>query len=153
MELNLCSKGKTMSKYDDLNSCLLEGRLVKDPSLIKFENDKKVCNFTIAVNSNYKLKDGTYKQDVSYIEIQSWNGSATLCDKYLHKGCLVRLRGSLKQKRWEDKEGNKNSRIVINAEHVEFRENSKSNSDKKPVISDKEYDIESNIDIKDLPVF
>lgn len=116
-------KGVFMSKYDDLNSVLLEGRLTRDPNLKTFvASDSKVCNFTIANNYSYKLKDGSYKSEANFIDIQVWGNSGALCMQYLTKGSIVRLRGSLKQNKWEDKEGKKNSKIIVNAEHVEFRQ-------------------------------
>ncbi|MBK5200471.1 MAG: single-stranded DNA-binding protein [Spirochaetaceae bacterium] len=111
-----------MSKYDDLNSVLLEGRLTRDPNLRTFTSDSKVCNFSIANNYSYKLKDGSYKSEANFIDIQVWGNSGALCMQYLTKGSIVRLRGSLKQNKWEDKEGKKNSKIIVNAEHVEFRQ-------------------------------
>jgi single-strand DNA-binding protein len=138
-------KGIFMSKYDDLNSVLLEGRLTRDPSLKTFANDSKVCNFSIANNYSYKLKDGSYKSDAYFIDIQVWGNSGALCMQYLTKGSVVRLRGSLKQNKWEDREGKKNSKVVVNAEHVEFREI-------KPRVEESvdEVAIEDNIDIEDV---
>lgn len=115
-------KGIFMSKYDDLNSVLLEGRLTRDPIFKTFASDSKVCNFTIANNYSYKLKDGSYKNEANFIDIQVWGNSGALCMQYLTKGSIVRLRGSIKQNKWEDKDGKKNSKIYVNAEHVEFRQ-------------------------------
>lgn len=147
-----------MSKYDDLNSILLEGRLVKDPVKKDFENNKCVCNFTIAVNHSYKIKDGSYKQETSFIEIQVWNGAANLCCKYLTKGSQIRLRGVLKQQRWEDKEQKKYSKIIVCANHVEFRETKKKEIDelkdknKKEGLKDS-FVVEPTADLNNIPVF
>ena len=42
-------------------------------------------------------------------------------EKYFKKGMKIALVGRLEQERWE-KDGKKNSRVVINAERVEFGE-------------------------------
>lgn len=119
-----------MGKYDDLNSVLLEGRLVKDPSLKEFSEQSMVCNFSIANNFSYKMKDGKYKSDATFIDIKVWGRSGQLCNQYLKKGSIVRLRGRITQDRWEDEKGSKKSRMYVTAGHVEFRQASV-NAEKK----------------------
>jgi single stranded DNA-binding protein len=111
-----------MGKYDDLNSVLLEGRLVKDPTIKTFSSENSVCNFTIANNYSYKQKDGTYKQDASFVDIQVWGKSGVLCNQYLGKGSIVRLRGRISQDKWEDENKKTRSKIYVTAGHVEFRQ-------------------------------
>lgn len=111
-----------MGKYDDLNSVLLEGRLVKDPILKEFSNQSMICNFSIANNFSFKMKDGKYKSDATFIDIKVWGRSGQLCNQYLKKGSIVRLRGRITQDRWEDESGYKKSRIFVTAGHVEFRQ-------------------------------
>ena len=130
-----------MGKYDDLNSVLLEGRLVKDPNLKEFANQSMICNFSIANNFSYKMKDGKYKSDATFIDIKVWGRSGQLCHQYLKKGSIVRLRGRITQDRWEDENGTKKSRIYVTAGHVEFRQTT-STGDKKEE-SKKEEDTES----------
>jgi single-strand DNA-binding protein len=38
-----------------------------------------------------------------------------------HKGRVVRVVGRLKQERWQDRDGKAQSKVVIVAEHTEFR--------------------------------
>ena len=59
--------------------------------------------------------------EVSFIETVTWGKLATVCAKHLTKGRGVRVIGRLKQERWEDNEGNARSKVVIVAEHVEFK--------------------------------
>jgi single-strand DNA-binding protein len=129
-----------MGKYDDLNSVLLEGRLVKDPSLKEFSEQSMVCNFSIANNFSYKMKDGKYKSDATFIDIKVWGRSGQLCNQYLKKGSIVRLRGRITQDRWEDEKGSKKSRMYVTAGHVEFRQTN-ANAEKK--VDTKNLDSES----------
>lgn len=112
---------------NDLNEVIVEGKLVKDPEL-KWVGKKAVCSFTIAVNKNYKDREtNQYIQDTSYFLIETWNGVATSCSKYLKKGRACRLVGELKQSIYQDKNSSKlKEKVYIIAEHVEFKPENKS---------------------------
>lgn len=127
-----------MGKYDDLNSVLLEGRLVRDPDLKEFSDQNMVCNFSIANNYSYKMKDGNYKSEATFIDIKVWGRSGQLCNQYLKKGSIVRLRGKITQDRWEDDKGQKRTRIFVTAGHVEFRQTNSTTDKKNESIQNKE---------------
>ncbi|MBN2617709.1 MAG: single-stranded DNA-binding protein [Spirochaetales bacterium] len=105
---------------NSLNSILLEGNLVKDPTEKRTPQDTVVCNFTIAVNRSYK-KAEDYVKEVSYFDIEVWSLLAENCLKHLCKGRGVRVVGRLKQDRWIDEEDISHTRIKIVGEHVEFK--------------------------------
>ena len=46
---------------------------------------------------------------------------ATVCAEHLTKGRGIRVVGRIKQERWEDPDGDARSKVVIVAEHVEFK--------------------------------
>ncbi len=105
---------------NDLNSFLVEGRLTVDPILTITSSEKAVCNFPIAVNKHF-YKGDVKVHEVSYIDIEIWNGHAHSCKKYLLKGRGVRVVGSIKQNRWIDDEGVNHQKIKVVATHVEFK--------------------------------
>ena len=82
-----------------LNQIVLVGRLVQDPEIKELENDKKVCNITLAVTRSYKNADGIYETD--FIPITLWQGIAENVKEYCKKGDLVGVRGRLQAR--EDK--------------------------------------------------
>lgn len=104
---------------NNLNSVLIEGNLTKDPDLTYTSSSAPVCKFPIAVNRKYKVNEQV-QDEVSYFEIETWNKTAESCSHYLQKGRGVRVVGRLKQERWQQN-GQSHSRIVIIAEHVEFK--------------------------------
>ena len=108
----------------DINKTILIGRLTKDPEMSYTKSNKAICKFSIA--SNGKTKD-----EVSFFEIVTWQKTAENCNTYLSKGKQVCVEGRLKQDRWKDKNGYNKSRIVINAEIVQFTSNGKSNDKPK----------------------
>ena len=105
---------------NSLNSILLEGNLVKDPESKNLPTGTQVCNFSVASDRFYRQNDGTEKE-VSYFDVEAWARLGLACSQNLKKGRGVRVVGRLKQDRWTDPEGKARSRVVIVAEHVEFK--------------------------------
>jgi single-strand DNA-binding protein len=58
---------------------------------------------------------------VSYFDVEAWAKLGLACSQNLKKGRGVRVVGRLKQDRWQDPEGKARSRVMIVAEHVEFK--------------------------------
>jgi len=89
------------------------GRLTKDPEL-KQVGEYEVTDFGVAING--------FKDEVLFLNGKTWGKSAKSMAEYTHKGDKVLVEGELKQDDWEDKEGNKRSKIYLNAKRVVFLE-------------------------------
>lgn len=105
---------------NNLNSILIEGALVKDPESAVTANGLAICRFTLASNRRVK-KEEAVEEETSYFDVSTAGRLAEICAEYLKKGRGVRVVGRLKQERWETAEGEKRSKVVIYAEHCEFR--------------------------------
>ncbi len=105
---------------NNLNSLLIEGNLVKDPELSYTPKGTAVCKFVVATNRFFKQDQETQKE-VSFFDVTTWARLAEVCGEYLKKGRGVRVVGRLKQDRWADPDGKPHSRIIVLAEHVEFK--------------------------------
>jgi single-strand DNA-binding protein len=102
------------------NLAVLEGRLVKDPTLSLSKNGNQVVKFCIAVNGHgCEIGKGGNPELVSFLDIISWNLDSNSLEK-LKKGCLVQVVGHLSQWRWQDDAGKHHSRVSIKAIHVDF---------------------------------
>lgn len=93
----------------DLNSVMIIGRLTADPQLKYLPNGNAVVEFSIANNYFVPNKD----KEVNYFDIVAFGKTAETVAKYLSKGKQIAITGSLRQDRWQDKEGNSKSRIRI----------------------------------------
>jgi len=102
-----------------LNKVLLMGNLTKDPELRYTPNGMAVCDLSLAMNRKYS-SNGQDKEEVCFVDIVVWAKQAESCGKYLHKGSPVFVEGRLRNDNWEDKDGNKRSRMRITAERVQF---------------------------------
>lgn len=100
-----------------LNSVVLMGRMVKDPELKTTPSGVSVCNFTIAVDRDYKNGD---EKVADFISVCAWRGLADFCGKYLKKGRMVVVSGSLQSRKWQDKDGNNRTSWEVQAQNVYF---------------------------------
>ena len=112
-----------------MNSVVLVGRLVDDPKL-KYvgESNSPVANFCLAVNRDYKSMDGSYKTD--FIDIEIWNKKGEICAKYLTKGKLISVNGSLRIENYLNSNGEYKTIARVRAKNFNFLD-SKDQSNKK----------------------
>jgi single-strand DNA-binding protein len=105
---------------NNLNSILIEGNLVRDPEFRATSKGTALCTFPIASGRYFKQDSGMEKK-VSYFDVELWGKLAEQANNLGHKGRGVRVVGRLKQERWQDRDGKAQSKVVIVAEHAEFR--------------------------------
>jgi single-strand DNA-binding protein len=103
-----------------INKCFLFGLLTTDPELKYLPTGTAICDFSIALNSQYKNSNGEMIKEVSFIQITAMGKQAETYAEHLHKGSPVMVQGKLKQERWETQDGQKRSKIKILAELVQF---------------------------------
>ena len=116
-----------------LNKVLQIGRLTRDPEIRFLPSGTQVTGFSIAVNRAYKTKDSDeWKEETYYFDVETFGNLAERLGKQLTKGKQVLVEGSLRQDRWENKEGEKRSKIKIVAEKVSLIGNKKAESSSAP---------------------
>ncbi len=123
---------------NQMNQIIIEGNVVRSAQVKEFGSGKKLCQIPIAVNRSYKGKDGNYEQETSFFDVEAWGeGFCTMLAKNAVKGRGLRVVGRLKQNRWKTEEGKTESRILILADHVEFKPQKKEDVEEN---AKKEYD-------------
>ena len=113
-----------------MNKCVFIGNLTRDPEFQTTCSGVSLCRFSIAVNRNYDNANG--EREVDFINIVTWRGLAENCNKYLTKGSKVCIVGSLQNRSYEDKDGNKRYATDIVAEDVEFISSRAQNGESAP---------------------
>lgn len=98
-----------------LNKIDLIGRLVREPEYRALEDGTSLCNFTLAVDDDYKDSDGEKVTD--FIDCTAWRKAAEFVTKYLRKGQLMAVSGRLKSRKWTDKEGNKRTSWFVKCDN------------------------------------
>lgn len=116
---------------NNLNTVLVEGKLVRDPSLKMVTANCPMCRMSIA-NNRYYIKNEKWEEDTSFFSIIVYGDVALLCDKYLKKGRGIRVVGRLKQYKDTRDLAMPREQVSIIAEHIEFQpeRQSMSNSSK-----------------------
>ena len=100
-----------------INKVILVGHLGKDPEVRHLEGGVTVASFPLATSETFN-KDGKRVEQTEWHNIVLWRGLAELASKYLHKGSLVHIEGSLRTRSWEDKDKNKRFMTEIIASNL-----------------------------------
>lgn len=101
-----------------LNKVILMGRLTNTPECKQTANGVAVCSFTLAVERNYKDRDGNRQTD--FIDIVAWRSTAEFVARYFDKGMQVAVEGTLQTRSYEDRQGNKRKVAEVAADQVYF---------------------------------
>ena len=102
------------------NRVMLAGNLTRDPQVKFFANERAVANFGIAVNRKFKGQDGQMVEEVTFVDVEAWGRTAELVGQYLTKGRGCFIEGRLKLDQWDDKDGQKRSKLKVVADSVQF---------------------------------
>ncbi len=102
------------------SKAIIVGNITRDPELRSTPSGAQVCGFSVAVNRNYKDSSGTNQESVSFIDCSAWGRAAEIIAQYAKKGSGILVSGRLEQRSWEDKEGQKRSRVEIVVEDFNF---------------------------------
>ena len=103
-----------------LNKVFLMGNLTRNPDLRYTPSGTAVATLGLAVNREYRDKNGEIQKEVCYIDVDVWARQAELCSEHLHKGSPVHVEGRLQYDTWENSEGEKRSKHKVRADRVQF---------------------------------
>lgn len=112
------------------NKVQLIGNLGNEPEVKNLENNRKVANFSIAVNEPYKNAQGEKVENTNWFNVTAWGKTAELVEKLLVKGSEVAIEGKLSTRTYEDKDGVKryvtditlNEFLLLGKKHTENKE-------------------------------
>ena len=88
-----------------MNKVVLVGRLTRDPEVRTNSSGVSSARFTVAVNRNYRNRDGQY--DADFISCVAWNNTAEFMNNYVKKGSLVAVEGRIQTRNYDNKDGNR----------------------------------------------
>ena len=97
------------------NKVSLIGRLGKDPETITFESGKSLTRFSMATHQKFKQKNGDWNEDVQWHNVNAWGPVGERMNNILSKGKKVIIEGRLIHQIYENKEGERKNRTVIEA--------------------------------------
>lgn len=113
-----------------INRVVLVGRLTKDPEFRTAQNGVSVATFTLAVNRNFKNKNG--EQQADFINVVVFRQQAENVNNYLSKGNLAGVDGRIQSRSYENKEGQRVYVTEVLADSVQFLEPKNNQSNNQP---------------------
>ena len=100
------------------NQVILVGNLTDDPELRFTPNGAAVANFRLAVTPRVREGDSWKDGETSFFRINVWRQMAENVAESMTKGSRAVVVGRLRTRSWETPEGEKRSKIEIEAEEV-----------------------------------
>jgi single-strand DNA-binding protein len=89
-----------------VNKVILVGHLGKDPEVKYLPSGSAVANVTIATSESWKDKQSGDKQErTEWHNVVFFGKLAEIVGEYLKKGAQAYVEGSLRTRKWQDKEG------------------------------------------------
>ena len=129
-----------------MNKIIITGNLARGPETSATQNGVAVCRLSVAVQRDFANSDGQRVAD--FFNVVVWRAQAENCGKYLKKGSKVGIVGSLQNRTFEDRDGNKRTVTEIIASDVEFL--SPKEQDEPEVVTAKRVRLEE-IEDNDFP--
>lgn len=103
-----------------LNKAMIIGRLGRDPELRYTQSGVPVTTLNVATGETYIDRDGNKNEVTEWHRVSVFQRQAENCVKYLRKGSLVFVEGSLQTRKWQDQQGQDRYTTVIKALRVTF---------------------------------
>ncbi len=94
----------------NFNQVTLVGRLTRDPETRQVgEQERTVTSFGLAVNTVFSKG----KEKTAFVDCEAWGKTAETIGKWCTKGREVLVNGRLDLDTWEDKDGNRRSKLKV----------------------------------------
>ncbi len=104
-----------------VNKVIIVGNLGKDPEMRSFPNGDQIANITIATTDKWKDKQtGEAKEATEWHRVAFGGRLAEIVGQYLRKGSQVYVEGSLRTRKWTDKEGVEKYTTEIRADSMQM---------------------------------
>ena len=104
-----------------VNKVILVGNLGRDPEVRTFPNGDRVANVTVATTDKWKDKQSNEMREATEWHRIVFNGRlAEIVEQYLRKGSQIYVEGSLRTRKWTDKDGIEKYTTEIRADQMQM---------------------------------
>lgn len=124
-----------------MNSVVILGRATSAFELKSTPTGKSVASGSLAVKRPFT------KDTVDFINIVAWDKQAEILSKYVTKGSMICVRGSLQVRNWTDNDGKKRYATEVMVSEVSFAESKKASDNIS--ITREENASESFVEVED----
>lgn len=103
-----------------VNKVILIGNLGRDPEIRYMPSGDAVANLRIATTDKFKDKSGEQQEVTEWHSVAFFGKQAEICGQYLKKGSQVYVEGSLRTRKWQDKDGNDRYTTEIRGDRMQM---------------------------------
>ncbi|MDM0054815.1 single-stranded DNA-binding protein [Variovorax fucosicus] len=104
-----------------VNKVIVVGNLGRDPEMRTFPSGDQVANVTVATTDKWKDKQSGEMREATEWHRIVFNGRlAEIAGQYLRKGSQVYVEGSLRTRKWTDKDGIEKFTTEIRADQMQM---------------------------------
>lgn len=104
-----------------VNKVLLIGNLTRDPETRYAPSGDAICNVSMATNEQWKDKaTGEKKEAVEFHRVVFFGKLAEIAGQFLKKGRQIYIEGSLRTRKWTDKDGQERYTTEIKADEMKM---------------------------------
>ena len=104
-----------------VNKAIIVGNLGKDPEVRYTASGDAICNITVATSDTWKDKEtGEKKEATEWHRISFFGKLAEIAGEYLKKGSSVYVEGSIRTRKWTDKDGQDRYTTEIRGDQYEM---------------------------------
>jgi len=104
----------------NLNKVMLIGRMGQDPEKRVTPSGYSVVNCSIATSEYFKDQAGNRQERTEWHNLVFWNQLADRVEQYCKKGSQIYVEGSLQTQEYQDRDGNKRYKTVVNVRNIQF---------------------------------
>lgn len=115
-----------------VNKTILVGHLGSDPEMRTFPSGDQVANVSIATSDRWKDKQtGEQREETQWHRLQFFGRLAEIAGQYLRKGSQVYVEGSLRHRKWTDKDGIDHWMTEIRVDNMQMLGDPKGSDDRR----------------------
>ena len=104
-----------------VNKVIILGHLGRDPETRYAPNGDAICNISVATTDSWKDKaTGERKEQTEWHRVSFYGRLAEIVGQYLKTGSAVYVEGSLRTRKWQDKEGQDRYTTEIRADSMQM---------------------------------
>lgn len=104
---------------NQMNSVIIEGNVESIKDFLT--PTSKGCEIKIVTSRQLRNSEGMFETVKEVFTIVAFGETSKFCVSHCKEGRGIRVVGRLVQEKWTDSTGYKQSRMVVVAEHVEFK--------------------------------
>jgi single-strand DNA-binding protein len=103
-----------------VNKVIIVGNLGADPEIRYLPSGEAVANLRVATTDVWKDKDGSKQEATEWHRISFFGRQAEVCGQYLKKGSQIYVEGSIRTRKWQDKEGQERYTTEIRGDRMQM---------------------------------